>query len=190
MRTVMVLVVMLAGSPAFAQPPGKNDPPKPLSGEVLKAWTAAGVTVAWKPDGRYGFTTLDAKPPPGVAAVVFAKWKDGVIGKLPAPDVPFALALTGTAVTDAGLKELAHLKSLTTLYLYNTAVTDAGLKELAAFDNLVALDLGRTAITDAGLKELAQLKRLTALHLLGAKVSKDAVAELRKALPKCQISGP
>ena len=35
-------------------------------------------------------------------------------------------------MTDAGLKELAALKNLTTLNLSDTQVTDAGLKELAA----------------------------------------------------------
>ena len=33
-------------------------------------------------------------------------------------------------LTDAGLKELKHLKALTRLDLKNTQVTDAGLKEL------------------------------------------------------------
>ena len=35
-------------------------------------------------------------------------------------------------MTDAGLKELAGLKSLQTLNLFHTQVTDAGLKELGA----------------------------------------------------------
>ena len=44
-------------------------------------------------------------------------------------------------MTDAGLKELAALKNLTTLDLSDTEVTDAGLKELAALKNLTTLDL-------------------------------------------------
>ena len=44
-------------------------------------------------------------------------------------------------MTDAGLKELAALKNLTTLYLSGSDVTDAGLKELAALKNLTTLDL-------------------------------------------------
>ena len=39
-------------------------------------------------------------------------------------------------MTDAGLKELAGLKSLQTLNLTNTQVTDAGLKELAELKSL------------------------------------------------------
>jgi hypothetical protein len=40
------------------------------------------------------------------------------------------LHLGSTQITDAGLKELAGLKSLHSLELFNTPVTDAGLKEL------------------------------------------------------------
>ena len=48
-----------------------------------------------------------------------------------APGKPvIAVTLSGTEVTDAGLKELAALKNLTTLHLGHTQVTDAGLKEL------------------------------------------------------------
>ena len=47
-------------------------------------------------------------------------------------------------MTDAGLKELAGLKSLQTLNLSNTKVTDAGLKELAGLKSLQALDLNDT----------------------------------------------
>ncbi len=56
-------------------------------------------------------------------------------------------------MTDAGLKELAGLKSLQTLDLRNTQVTDAGLKELAGLKSLQKLDLDSTQVTDAGLKD-------------------------------------
>jgi hypothetical protein len=43
-------------------------------------------------------------------------------------------------------------------------------------------------VTDAGLKELAGLKKLTYLDLFGAKATKEGVAELQKALPRCQVA--
>jgi hypothetical protein len=52
------------------------------------------------------------------------------VPKLPDPGTPFGLDLSGTRVTDAGLKELAGLKGLQTLHLGGTRVTDAGLREL------------------------------------------------------------
>ena len=54
-------------------------------------------------------------------------------------------------MTDAGLKELAPLQSLTALDLSFTDLTDAGLKELAALPNLTALRLINTGVTGAGL---------------------------------------
>src|SRR5688572_13762631 len=59
-------------------------------------------------------------------------------------------------VTDAGVKELAVFKNLTTLHLNRTGVTDAGVKELAPLTNLTTLYLSECrGVTDAGLKELA-----------------------------------
>lgn len=49
--------------------------------------------------------------------------------KLPGKPV-VATDLFGPKVTDAGLKELAPLKNLTTLSLRDTKVTDAGVAEL------------------------------------------------------------
>ena len=55
-------------------------------------------------------------------------------------------------------------------------------------DIAFGLDLGGTKITDAGLKEVAQLQQLTWLNLEDCKQITDAaVAELKKALPKCRI---
>jgi len=80
-----------------------------------------------------GFVVFGSKPE-GMADVVPAlqltEWEAGVVRKLPAPKVPFGLALVFAGVTDAGLKELAGLKSLQKLDLRRTQVTDAGLKEL------------------------------------------------------------
>ena len=96
------------------------------------------------------------------------KFVEGLKGKVTRDDTQpgkpvVKVELTGTEVTDAGVKELAALKNLTNLNLSFTKVTDAGVKELAALKNLTTLDLGETKVTDAGVKEL------------------------QKALPKCKI---
>ena len=64
-------------------------------------------------------------------------------------------------VTDARLKELAGLKSLTILNLGGTKVTDAGLKELTEIKSLTGLGLRFTAVTDTGMKQLAGFKKLS-----------------------------
>ncbi len=74
-----------------------------------------------------------------------------------APGKPvWVVNLRDTQVTDEGLKELAPLTKLNTLYLSGEQVTDAGLKQLAPFKNLTSLDLNITQVTDAGVKELQQ----------------------------------
>ena len=58
-----------------------------------------------------------------VPALRISFWVDGRFGRLaeePVPLVPFGLHLGGTRVTDAGLKELAGLKSLQWLDLEST----------------------------------------------------------------------
>jgi hypothetical protein len=95
--------------------------------------------------------------------------------------------LSGTPVTDAGLKEVAALPRLTLLSLYDTKVTDAGMTQVAALRELRSLDLGMTAVTDAGLQELAALPKLERLTAGGSKVTRRGVRALEKALPGCYI---
>ncbi len=93
-----------------------------------------------------------------------------------------SLDLSGMKVTEAGLRVLAPLQNLTRLSLSHSSVTDASLKELAPLRNLTHIDLGRTEVTGAGLKDLACLTNLTTLGLHGSTVTDDGlkgVAHLR-----------
>ena len=54
-----------------------------------------------------------------------------------------------------------RLPGLTYLGLSGTGVSDAGMKTLAQIPSLQMLDLGRTAVTDAGVAELRSLPKLT-----------------------------
>jgi internalin A len=97
------------------------------------------------------------------------------------------LDLGSTDVADAGLKWLAGLQQLKELYLNITKVSDAGLKELASLKQLEYLRLSDTKIGDSGLKALAGLQQLQYLELDRTQVTKKGVAELQKALPKCDV---
>lgn len=101
--------------------------------------------------------------------------------------IAFVKKLGGTLTRD----DKAPRKPVVTVDLRNhTAVTDAGVKELAALKGLTTLDLTYCRqVTDAGVKELAALKGLTTLNLFGCqKVTDAGVKELQKALPVCRIS--
>jgi Leucine-rich repeat (LRR) protein len=102
------------------------------------------------------------------------------------------LDLSLNNVTAAGLKELATLKNLSTLNLSRTNVADADLEELAALKNLRTLDLSWTNVTDAGLKKLAALKNLATLDLSATTVTGAEMRELAvlKNLTTLYLRGP
>jgi hypothetical protein len=131
MRAWVMALALVGGSVGFAARPDAKELPKPLPDAVVKAWKDAGATVGWMVVDESGALTFVEKPGAGaVPAFRFAKWKDGVVSKLPAPGAPFGLDLAKTDVTDAGLKELTSLKHLTSLALCETKVTDAAVEAL------------------------------------------------------------
>ena len=176
-----------------------QDAPKPLPADVRAAWEKAGAQVGWmsSPAPRsYGvsFRPGTGKGKPGeVPAFRFLRWQAGVLAKVPAPEQAFGIVVSDTkmnyaglselgrfkhlrslsigGMTDKGLKALAGLQQLQSLFLNDTDVTDAGLKELAGLTQLRFLDLGGTEVTGAGLKALAGLKELRILILIKAKVT-------------------
>ncbi len=92
------------------------------------------------------------------------------------------LDLGGTAITDAGLTQVAAMPNLTRLHLERTTISDAGLGRIAKLGELEYLNLYATAITDAGLEDLQNLPKLKELFLWETKVSPErakAFAEAR-----------
>ncbi|MBI83194.1 MAG: hypothetical protein CMJ81_08365 [Planctomycetaceae bacterium] len=90
-------------------------------------------------------------------------------------------------VTDADLVHLEGLINLQSLILWGTQVSDAGLIHLEGLTKLEALSLAETKISDAGLMHLRGLAKLQQLYLDRTPVTNEAVAELKKSLPKCMI---
>jgi hypothetical protein len=122
--------------------------------------------------------------------------------------------LTGTSITDEGLKHLKGLEYLRYLYLLGTDITDQGVAELRGHSRLEWLCLDGTKVTDAGVKHLEGLGRLVMLHLVtqgeitdacidslvqlkelkelkieGTQITEDGRARLEKALPEIQFIG-
>jgi RNA polymerase sigma factor (sigma-70 family) len=88
---------------------------------------------------------------------------------------------------EAGLKELSELPNLEELIL-KARVDDAGLRQLAKLKSLRALYLANNKVTDAGLAELKALTSLRRLDLWHTRVTDAGVADLRKALPALEVS--
>ena len=92
--------------------------------------------------------------------------------------------------TDAGLAQLKGLDNLWMLLLIDTQVTDAGLIQLKDLPNLRVLILAiadENKVTEAG---LVHLKKLTGIQkiVLPPHITDAGVADLKKALPNCDIT--
>ena len=76
-----------------------------------------------------------------------------------------------SAVTDDGLKHLARLEHLQHLDLFGSLITDAGLKQIALVRSLKSLRLSdwRKKISGEGLNQLGSLHRLESLELVDFK---------------------
>lgn len=99
------------------------------------------------------------------------------------------LDLAGTAVTDAGLTQIAGMRALVRLHLERTAVTDAGLASLWGLNELEYLNLHSTSVTDAGLTALKSLPRLRQIYLWQTQVTPDAAKAFEEArMDKEQIA--
>lgn len=98
---------------------------------------------------------------------------------------PERINLTGTNMTDQGLKHLSGMQRLREITMARTQVTDAGLAHLQSLTALEMLGLAETKITGAGLAHLRPLQNLTGLSLGDLPITDEALIHLR-ATPKLQ----
>jgi hypothetical protein len=100
------------------------------------------------------------------------------------------LSLSQMDVTEEMLKEVAEFKDLTRFdFSFNKCeVTIAGMKQIAKLGKLEKLGFFNVDVSDAAAKELGRSKNLKDLDFLNTKVTEAGAEELRKQLPKCEIS--
>jgi hypothetical protein len=124
---------------------------------------------------------------------------------------PISVGLKGQRITDAELRRLKPLTSLTRVIFSGAAITDAGVENLTALSKLENLGFHGTGLTDAGLQHLRQLpltilllidadigdaglehlkaiSTLKNLNIRGTKATPEGVAALKQALPNCNIT--
>jgi internalin A len=90
------------------------------------------------------------------------------------------LSAAGNPITDAALEHIARMPRLKVLSLSRTQVTDAALPALARLQSLEHLDLSNTLITNAGLVEIAKLKNLRSLNVANTRVTVEGLRALRE----------
>jgi hypothetical protein len=90
--------------------------------------------------------------------------------------------------TDAYLGDLCELRNLDGLDVSGTKITDNGLRLVSQLPGLKELRLSRTKITDKGLRHLESMKGLKELRLFECPdITPEGVARLKKALPGCNF---
>src|SRR5262245_8896046 len=182
LRIVLAALPLLLPAAAPAQDKKKDTAPANPTDAVVKAWQNAGFAFGWHGTDKGGSMTWQDRPD-GLKGALPAfrpkgRGKLESLPDLPDPKVPFALNLEFTKVTDAGLKPIAGLKSLTILHRAYAPVSDAGLKHLSGLKSLTRLHLSQTKVTDAGLKHLAGLKGLTELGLGNTQVTEAGLKHI------------
>ena len=135
---------------------------------------------------------------------------DRTLGALASfPDIKYVNLAYCCRVTDDGIRQLARLKSLRTLVLYRNhakyggnllpvnssqaskmpqRLTDNALTHITSFSALESLFIGDNQFSEAAIIGLAKCKSLKYLSIDESQLSTTALAELKRALPKCEIN--
>lgn len=144
----MLLLILLASLPTawIAYDVNKSR----ARAAVERTWNSRGAHVNFAPDRRIVWLGYRADTASGIG--------DGDLTYLKeAPDVEY-LDLRDTAVTNAGLKKLHHLRQLQGVNLAGTRITDDGLRILEEMRQVRVLDVSRTNVTADGIQRF-QLER-------------------------------
>jgi len=101
------------------------------------------------------------------------------------------LPIARTAVSDAGMEQIAKIDGIERVFLGDTSISDDGVAQLAKLPNVVVLDLSYTDVTDTGLKHLRSSTQLEQLDLSDTRVSDRGCVWLGElhALRKLYIGG-
>ena len=98
-----------------------------------------------------------------------------------------SLKLSGTNITDDGLKTVAQCNNLIKLFLDATPVTDNGLKNLIPLSNLRYLNLVNTRVTAKGISQLKTLSKLRSVYLYKTLITKQDWPVLQQSFPHTKL---
>ena len=88
------------------------------------------------------------------------------------------------------MRYLSAFADLRELDLNKTAVTAAGIGQIAQCGQLQTLRLQIPDLTPEAIEQLGSLQQLRVLDLRASAVADRAVAELQQRLPGCKVQGP
>lgn len=98
------------------------------------------------------------------------------------------LTAPAPCVNDAACAEIAQIPGLESLNASNSSITPEGVAALKSAKLLTSLDLANCkGLDDSAVSAFKDLRLLRQLVIRGVAISDAAAAELKKALPRCQI---
>ncbi|MFO1484674.1 MAG: protein kinase [Verrucomicrobiaceae bacterium] len=89
---------------------------------------------------------------------------------------------------DEDMTPISRLAMLKELEIAGSDVTDAGIDHLRPMTGLTRLDLSNLKLTDACVPSLMELRGLQELGLTGTAITDKGLAQLKQALPKCEVT--
>lgn len=102
------------------------------------------------------------------------------------PEVVY-LALANAQATPRGYAALRNLRQLVYFTAPSSTITDTDLQALTEHADMQNLGLTKAQLTDAAIPALSRFSRLQQLAIDGTKITAAGVAQLREALPDCEI---
>ena len=127
---------------------------------------------------------------PGLRIIAARNWSDAELACLKHLADIKELDLSGTPITNAGMKHLKGLTNLQQLNLWACKIDDAGVAHLANLKNLHELNINATNITNAGLEHFKGLTNLKYLRINDCKANNEGFLMVNKALPNLTIYAP
>src|SRR5262249_33402283 len=96
--------------------------------------------------------------------------------------------LWSVSMTELGMDSLATIKDLRELGMAGSGVTGRWLEKLKPLQKLERLNLqDAKRLNDDAVASLQAFPNLRVLDLKGSAISEKAVAQLRQAMPRCQV---
>ena len=92
------------------------------------------------------------------------------------------LQLRGSQITDDTISVLRDVQNVMDIDLSSTGVSDRGLRHLAALHHLKSLWIDESVLTDVGIRNIANIASLRRLSIMGTKIDRAKVERLLSLL--------
>jgi len=137
-----------------------------------------GVAELHKLGGRFEFDARESTNPITELYLTSTAASDSELALLKSWTSLRVLDLSGTNITDAGLRDLQGLTALESLYLGLTKIRGEELEVVAKLPRLELLDLSKTQVSDATIANLRGLRSLHVLSLIDDSITDEGMKTL------------